>query len=66
MQATRKDDLHQFDQTIILLKPVNERPRITFNTKLSDQFKTQADFTYKTTPGVISIVDTGLGLSLSN
>ena len=48
MQATRKDDLHQFDQTIILLKPVNERPRITFNTKLSDQFKTQADFTYKT------------------
>jgi len=39
---------------------------ITFNTKLSDQFKTQADFTYKTTPGVISIVDTGLGLSLSN
>src|SRR6266478_9919988 len=34
---------------------------ISFNTRLSDQVRTQADFTYKITPTVISIVDTGLG-----
>jgi hypothetical protein len=34
---------------------------ITFNTKLFEQIKTRADFTYKITPQMISIVDTGLG-----
>ena len=34
---------------------------ITFNTKLSEHVRTRADFTYKITPTVISIVDTGLG-----
>jgi hypothetical protein len=56
-----EDDLHQFDQTIIFLKPANEQPRISFNTKLSEQVRTRADFTYKITPTTISIVDTGLG-----
>src|SRR5262249_49515883 len=34
---------------------------ITFNTKVSEAPRTQADFTYKITPTVISIFDTGLG-----
>src|SRR5215471_3200269 len=34
---------------------------ITFNTKLSEAPKTRADFTYKITPTLISITDTGLG-----
>jgi hypothetical protein len=34
---------------------------ISFNTDLSDPIGTQADFTYKITPMVISITDTGLG-----
>jgi len=34
---------------------------ITFNTELSDQIRTRADSTYKITPTVISIFDTGLG-----
>jgi len=34
---------------------------ITFNTNLSEPPRTQADFTYKITPTVISITDTGLG-----
>jgi hypothetical protein len=34
---------------------------ITFNTNLPEEVKTRADFTYKITPRVISIVDTGLG-----
>ena len=33
---------------------------ITFNTNLSDQVRTRADFTYKITPVMISITDTGL------
>jgi hypothetical protein len=34
---------------------------ITFNTNLSEPPRTQADFTYKISPQLISIVDTGLG-----
>jgi hypothetical protein len=34
---------------------------ISFNTNLSDQLRTRADFTYNITPTVISITDTGLG-----
>ena len=34
---------------------------ITFNTKLSEAPRTQADFIYKITPTLISITDTGLG-----
>jgi hypothetical protein len=34
---------------------------ISFNTNLSDQVKTRDDFTYKITPTMISITDTGLG-----
>ena len=34
---------------------------ITFNTKLSEPSRKQADFTYKISPTVISIVDSGLG-----
>ena len=34
---------------------------ITFNTNLSDPTRTRADFTYKITPTLISITDTGLG-----
>jgi hypothetical protein len=34
---------------------------ITFNTNLSEPPRTWADFTYKITPNLISIVDTGLG-----
>ena len=34
---------------------------ITFNTQLSEPPRTQADFTYKISPTVISITDTGLG-----
>ena len=34
---------------------------ISFNTNLSDQVKTRAHFTYKITPALISITDTGLG-----
>jgi hypothetical protein len=34
---------------------------ISLNSRLSDQVRTQADFTYKITPTVISITDTGLG-----
>ena len=34
---------------------------ITFNTELSDQIRTRADFTYNISPTVISITDTGLG-----
>ena len=34
---------------------------ITFNTNLSEPLRTQADFTYKISPQLISIVDTGLG-----
>jgi hypothetical protein len=34
---------------------------IAFNTDLSEPVTTRADFTYKITPKVISIVDTGLG-----
>ena len=34
---------------------------ITFNAKLSEAPRTQGDFTYKITPQLISIVDTGLG-----
>ena len=34
---------------------------ITFNTNLSEPIRTQADFTYKITPTVISIVDAGSG-----
>src|SRR6516162_6799111 len=35
--------------------------KITFNTKLSEAPRTQADFIYKITPTLISITDTGLG-----
>jgi hypothetical protein len=34
---------------------------ISFNTKLSEQVRTRADFTYKITPTVISIFDPGVG-----
>jgi hypothetical protein len=34
---------------------------ITFNANLSEPPRTRTDFTYKITPTVISIVDTGLG-----
>jgi hypothetical protein len=34
---------------------------ITFNTNLSEPPRTHADFTYKISPIVISITDTGLG-----
>jgi hypothetical protein len=34
---------------------------ISFNTDLSEPIRTRADFTYKISPGVISIFDTGLG-----
>jgi len=34
---------------------------ISFDPSLSDSIRTQADFTYKITPAVISITDTGLG-----
>ena len=34
---------------------------ITFNTKLLEAQRTQADFIYKITPTLISITDTGLG-----
>jgi hypothetical protein len=34
---------------------------ISFNTNLPEQVRTRADFTYKTTPDLISITDTGLG-----
>ena len=34
---------------------------ITFNAKLSEAPRTRADFTYKITPTLISITDTGLG-----
>jgi hypothetical protein len=34
---------------------------ITFNAKLSEAPRTRADFTYKITPTMISITDTGLG-----
>src|SRR5262245_15729107 len=34
---------------------------ITFNTNVSDTPRIQADFTYKISPTVISITDTGLG-----
>ena len=34
---------------------------ITFNAKLSEAPRTRADFTYKISPTVISISDTGLG-----
>jgi hypothetical protein len=52
--------LHHFDQAIIFLEPqmINE---LTFNTNLSEPPRTRADFTYKITPTVISISDTGLG-----
>ena len=33
---------------------------ISFNTKLSEQVRTRADFIYKITPTLISITDTGL------
>jgi hypothetical protein len=32
-----------------------------FNTRLSEQVKTPADFTYNITPALISVTDTGLG-----
>ena len=35
--------------------------QITFNTNLSETPRTRADFTYKITPTLISITDTGLG-----
>ena len=53
--------MHQFDQTIIFLKPAKEQPRNLFQTNLSDSIRTRADFTYKITPDLISITDTGLG-----
>jgi hypothetical protein len=34
---------------------------ITVNTNLSEAPRTRADFTYKSTPTVISVFDTGLG-----
>jgi hypothetical protein len=34
---------------------------ISFNTDLSEAPRTRADFTYKISPSVISITDTGLG-----
>ena len=34
---------------------------ITFNTNLSEPIRTRADFTYRITPEMISITDTGLG-----
>jgi len=34
---------------------------ISFNTDLPEQIRTRADFTYKITPAVISITDSGLG-----
>jgi hypothetical protein len=37
------------------------KQEITFNTKLSEAPRTRADFTYKITPTMISITDTGLG-----
>jgi hypothetical protein len=37
---------------------------ISFNTNLSEPIRTRADFTYKITPIVISIVDTCLGKCL--
>ena len=37
------------------------KQEISFNTKLSEQIKTRADFSYKISPTVVSIFDTGLG-----
>ena len=34
---------------------------VTFNTNLSEAPRTSADFTYKISPALISITDTGLG-----
>ena len=34
---------------------------ISFDPNLSDSIRTRADFTYKITPDLISITDTGLG-----
>jgi hypothetical protein len=39
---------------------------ISFNTRLSEQVKTPADFTYNITPALISVTDTGLGQWLSH
>jgi hypothetical protein len=38
-----------------------EVQKISFNTDFSDPNKTRADFIYKITPTLISIIDTGLG-----
>ena len=38
-----------------------DKHEITFNTNLSEPPRTHADFTYKISPIVISISDTGLG-----
>jgi hypothetical protein len=37
------------------------KSEISFNTELSEQVRTRADFTYKITADLISITDTGLG-----
>jgi hypothetical protein len=42
------------------------KQEISFNTKLSEQIKTRADFTYKISPTVVSIFDTGLGHPCGN
>jgi hypothetical protein len=44
----------------ICFKSANEQPRNQFQTH-SEPTQPQADFTYKITPKLISIVDTGLG-----
>ena len=54
--------MHEVGHAVILLvSPQMSNHEISFNTKLSDPIRTRADFTYKITPEVISIVDTGLG-----
>jgi len=45
---------------IFVSQPMSNN-QITFNTNLSETPRTRADFTYKITPTLISITDTGLG-----
>ena len=46
---------------IIFVSQPMSNNQITFNTNLSETPRTRADFTYKITPTLISITDTGLG-----
>jgi hypothetical protein len=46
---------------ILLVSHQTSSHEITFNTSFSDPIRTPAGFTYKITPTLISITDTGLG-----